>query len=359
MKRRISLFFATGFLLACLLINSNNLIAETSSDLTHRVFILHSYEVNHVCGQPQHDGIIEALKKAGFREKENLEIRTFFMDTKRKNNTPELMEKQACLALKEIRTFKPHVLVVLDDNAFRTVALKLVDSQIPIIFSGMNGQPEDYNKMKLFMESRKRPGHNITGVYEKLHILNAIKVHSKLFPGLKKVRFYVDCSPSGMGVSKQIKIEMDNKEVPCSWDLKVIKSWEEYKREIQLVNSDSEVGAIYPVALVLKDSHGNTYTAPEIFSWTILNSKKPEIAVNFAFTRMGLFGGAAGDFFENGLQAGRMVVRCLRGEEPGSISIEEGEKYALVFNLKRARQLGIIIPPDIIMAADEVISETQ
>ncbi|MCD4721442.1 MAG: hypothetical protein K8S13_16510, partial [Desulfobacula sp.] len=148
MKRRISVFFTTGFLLACFLINSNNLIAETSSALTHRVFILHSYEANHVCGQPQHDGVIEALRKAGFKEKENLEILTFFMDTKRKNNTLELMEKQSCLALKEIHIFKPHVLVVFDDNAFRTVALKLVDSQIPIIFSGMNGQPEDYNKMK-------------------------------------------------------------------------------------------------------------------------------------------------------------------------------------------------------------------
>ena len=31
-----------------------------------RVFILHSYEANHVCGQPQQDGISAALKEAGF-----------------------------------------------------------------------------------------------------------------------------------------------------------------------------------------------------------------------------------------------------------------------------------------------------
>lgn len=359
MKRRISLFFATGFLLACLLINSNNLIAETSSDLTHRVFILHSYEVNHVCGQPQHDGIIEALKKAGFREKENLEIRTFFMDTKRKNNTPELMEKQACLALKEIRTFKPHVLVVLDDNAFRTVALKLVDSQLPIIFSGMNGQPEDYNKMKLFMESRKHPGHNITGVYEKLHILNAIKVHSKLFPGLKKIMFFVDPSPTGRAIQKQIMIEIGNENIPYSWGIKMVMSWEEYKKEILSANQNFEISVIYPVALLLKDNKGKTYTAPEIFAWTIKNSKKPEIPVNYAFTRMGLFGGAAVDFYAMGSQAGRMVVKILNGEYARALPIEEARKYALVFNLRRAKQLGIEIPPDIIMAADEVISETQ
>jgi hypothetical protein len=32
------------------------------SQPTPRVFILHSYEHNHVCGQPQHDGMVAILK---------------------------------------------------------------------------------------------------------------------------------------------------------------------------------------------------------------------------------------------------------------------------------------------------------
>jgi len=154
------------------------------SDLPRRIFILHSYESGHVCGQPQHDGVIGALGDAGFKDRENLEIRSYFMDTKRKNNTPELIDEQARIALKAIRSFRPDVLVTLDDNAFRTVALDLVDEPVSIVFCGMNGQPEDYNKTRRFMESRARPGHNITGVYEKLHFVDAIRVHSKLFPGL-------------------------------------------------------------------------------------------------------------------------------------------------------------------------------
>jgi ABC-type uncharacterized transport system substrate-binding protein len=122
------------------------------------------------------------------------------------------------------------------------------------------------------------------------------------------------------------------------------------------VNRDSEVNAFYPAALLLKDNNGTTYTTPEIFAWTVLNSRKPEIALNYEFTRMGLFGGAAVDFYAMGVQAGRMVAKCLRGENPGSIGIEDAEKYALVFNLKRAEQLGIKIPPDILMAADEVVT---
>ena len=123
------------------------------------------------------------------------------------------------------------------------------------------------------------------------------------------------------------------------------------------VNENPEFGAIYPATLLLKDDQGNTYTAPEIFKWTIQKSRKPEIAVNYEFTRLGLFGGAAIDFYAMGYQAGEMAVRILKGECAGDIAIEDAVRYALVFNLKRASQLGISIPDEIILAADEVIKE--
>jgi len=359
MKKEIGMLWQALIMIVFFFFGSGIYMVHASSDLPHRVFILHSYEANHVCGQPQHDGVVTVLKREGFKEKENLVFQVYFMDTKRKNNTPELIEEQASLAVEKIRFFRPHVLVTLDDNAFRTVALRLVDSPTPIVFSGMNSQPEDYNKIRPFMDSRFLPGHNITGVYEKLHIADAIKVHSRLFPGLKKIRIFVDQSPTGKAIAKQIEVELARESIPCSWDMKIIENWEKYQGEIHAVNRDPEVGAVYPAALLLKDRKGTTYTAPEIFAWTVRTSRKPEIALNYAFTRLGLFGGAAVDFYAMGLQAGRMVTECLRGENPGGMAIEEADKYALVFNLKRAGQLGITIPPDILMAADEVINGTK
>ena len=343
------------FLVLLFLLSLHVNVLDALSESPPRIFILHSYESGHVCGHPQHDGVVAALRKAGFKDKENPVIQTYYMDTKRKNNTPALIREQARIALKRIASFRPDVLVSLDDNAFRTVALDLVDGPVPIVFSGINGQPENYNKARRFMASRSRPGHNITGVYEKLHFADAVRVHSKLFPGLKKVRIFLDRSPTGRAIIEQIKIEMAKEKIPCSYEIKVAESWEDYQREIHLTNQDPEVDVIYPAALLLKDRNGTTYTAPEIFAWTIKNSKKPEIAVNYAFTRMGLFGGAAVDFYAMGLQAGQMAAAILKGKDPGKIPIEEAERYALVFNLDRAKQLGIEIPPDVLMAADEVV----
>lgn len=322
-----------------------------------KIFILHSYEQNHICGQPQHDGVVTALKNNGFTQGKNFTLKTYHMDTKQKNNTPELINEQAKIALDQIKKFKPHILVTLDDNAFRTVALELADTPIHILFSGMNGQPETYNQQKTFMNSREKPGHNITGVYEKLHISDALRIQQKIFPNLRKVRMLTDLSPTGKAITRQVEIELNENKLPVEFDVKTVKSFEEYQKEINIINNSPEIGTIYPVALLLKDGAGKTYTAPDIFRWTIKNCDKPAIALNYAFTHLGLFGGAAVDFKAMGLQVGEMAAKILRGENPGNISIEDAERYALVFNLARTKQLGINIPEDILLAADEIVTE--
>ena len=357
MENKIRYFFISGLFILFIVLSAGFFVCKALSEPRKRIFMLHSYEVDHVCGRPQRSGVIAALKEAGFDEK-NLELNEYYMDTKRKNNTPELIEKQSYIALKKISVFHPQVLVAFDDDAFRTVCLSLAGSPVSIVFSGMNVQPEDYNKIRPCIDYRSHPGHNITGVYEKLYIAAAIRVHSRVFPGLKKVMIFVDTSNVGKAISKQIEIELKMKPVNCAWEIKVVNNWEEYKRAIFSANKDPDTGAIYPAALLLKDRDGKSYTAPEIFAWTIKNSSKPELALNYSFTRLGLFGGAAVDFYFMGYQAGRMVVRILNGEAAGDIPIEDAGRHALVFNIRRAEQLGITIPSDILMAADEVILTT-
>lgn len=327
-----------------------------AKDVSKKIFILHSYENKHICGQPQHDGVIASLAKEGFFVGQNVDLKSYYMDTKRKNNTPSLINKQADIALQQIKEFRPDVLVTLDDNAFRTVAMKFVDTPISVVFSGMNGQPEDYSKKKKFLQTRERPGHNVTGVYEKLHIADAVRIQQKIFPGLKKIIMLGDLSPTGKAITRQVKIELSEAKIPVEFEIKIVKSWEEYQKAIKKINSQPEVGTIYPVALLLKDRKGKTYTAPDIFRWTLKNSKKPAIALNYAFTRLGLFGGATVDFKAMGLEAGEMVAQILQGKNAGEIGIREAERYALVFNMDRIKQLGIKIPEDILLAADELIT---
>ena len=66
--------------------------------------------------------------------------------------------------MKEIQAFSPDVVVTLDDNAFRTVAMALAGSKTPVVFSGLNRMPETYESNPPWLASRDAPGSNITGV---------------------------------------------------------------------------------------------------------------------------------------------------------------------------------------------------
>ena len=346
----LALLVAPAFLLA-----ATNLALAEPPGAPHKVFILPSYELNHVCGQPQSKGVVHAIEQAGYGRDE-VEFGVYAMDTKRKNNTPALMAEQAEIARERIEAFGPDVLVILDDNAFRTVALPLAGTDLPIVFSGMNNQPELYNATTQWMNSRGTPGHNVTGVYEKLHFATAVKVQKRIQPSLERVRIFSDNSPTGKAIVQQIKTELEQNQIPAKHDFFITDSWEEYQAAILAAN-ESDVDTLYPVALRLRDKNGKTYTAKDILTWTAENSTKPSIPLNFAFVELGLFGGAGVDFESMGRQAGAMVAKILDGASAGDIAIEEAQRYALVFHLNRAQELGIEIPDEMLLAADEVYKD--
>lgn len=312
-----------------------------------KVFILHSYELEHICGAPQEQGARSVLINS------NIEIKTWAMDTKRKYNTSTLIKQRAEEAIKLINEYNPDVLYTLDDNAFNHVGKKYIDHpKLKIVFSGMNAQPPNHRGV---IESWEKPGHNVTGVYEKLHVSTAFRIINEIV-GTKVVAVLTDYSPTGEAITEQVLEEL--KENPVEnvlWYITQVRTFEDYKKWMEKLNTTVIPTALYPVALLLKDKEGKTYTAPEILKWTSENSKIPTLTANYAFIRFGMFGGAGVDFYAMGKQAGNQILRIFNGEDPANISIEKAERYALIFNLTAAKKLGIEIPEDILLAADEVI----
>ena len=104
------------------------------------------------------------------------------MDTKRKRSLTEI-GKTTHRIMVAIDDFAPDLVLLGDDNATNYIGHELLDTDIPVVFWGVNGLPLKYS----LIDSMDEPGHNVTGVWqagyhkESLELLHALVPEAKTF----------------------------------------------------------------------------------------------------------------------------------------------------------------------------------
>jgi putative ABC transport system substrate-binding protein len=64
------------------------------------------------------------------------------------------------------------------------------------------------------------------------------------------------------------------------------------------------------------------------------------------------YGEAHADMFR---RSAHYVDKILKGTKPADLPVQQATKFEFVINLKAAKQIGLTIPPNVLVRADRVI----
>jgi putative ABC transport system substrate-binding protein len=93
---------------------------------------------------------------------------------------------------------------------------------------------------------------------------------------------------------------------------------------------------------------------PQIVNLTVKN-RLPAMFTDPAFVRDGGLMSYSADVIEQYRRAAIYVDKILKGAKPADLPVEQPMKFEFIINLKTAEQIGLTIPPNVLVRADRVI----
>jgi putative ABC transport system substrate-binding protein len=279
------------------------------------------------------DGLRVGLRKLGFEEGKQfvLAIRDTKGDAKAAEEAARNLEQEK-------------VDLIYTTSTSVTIAARRATADIPIVFCAGT----DPVVLGL-VDSFAKPGGRLTGVYTRSTDLTAkrLEILKEMVPKIRRVvTFYDPRSPVAIESAKLAREEA--RRLRVEFVERHVASVEELQAGMRALKA-GEVDAFFAV------SDAITGNQDQLIIDTAKVKRLPTMFTNQSFVIKGGLASYSVSRDETGRLSAKYVQRILTGVKPKDLPVEGIDKIDLVINLITAKQIGLTVPPNVLVRAQKVI----
>src|SRR6266851_1976952 len=215
-------------------------------------------------------------------------------------------------------------------------------STIPIVGLDLESDPVKSG----FVQSLSHPGGNLTGLFFDFPEFSGkwLEILGEIIPGLERVGVLWDPGTGSVQLDALVEVAARR-----GVKLQVLK----VEKPDQIDGAFAAAKTQSQAVLSLSSPVFGSLT-PQVAEAS-LRHRMPSIML---FPEYGAAGGLIAygtDLFDLFRQAGEIVGKVLAGAKPADLPVERPSRFRLVVNLRTAKTLGLVVPPVVLLRADEVI----
>lgn len=277
------------------------------------------------------NGFIEGLKEEGYIEGQNLDI-----DFQSAQDVPANASQ---IAQNFASTGKDLVCGIATPSA-QALYTACYEKNIPVIFNAVS----DPVAAKLAV-SETEAMDGITGISDALPVEDQLKLIRAVLPEAKKIGILYTTSEAN-----SVSTLETYKKLAPQYGFEIVESG---------VGQKSEIPQAADIILSKVDCVSNMTDNAVVASLSVLLEKAnaakiPVFGSEEEQVKNGCIASAGLDYFNLGIQAGKMAARVLGGEKVSDIPYETLKESKLTVNSGVAAELGITLPEEIVSKADDV-----
>lgn len=291
--------------------------------------------VTHPALDANRQGFIDQLTAEGFIEGVDIEYDS--------NSAEGDMSVAATIAQKFVSEKVDLILAIATPTAQASVKA-IEGTDIPVVFGSVT-DPVD----AALVDSWDKPGGQVTGISDWADVGTQVQLVLDIVPSVKKLgTVYSAGEPNSVVQIKELK-----KAAPALGITEIVEATAATTADV-MAAAQSLTGRVDAIWV---PTDNTAVSAFEAIVKVCEDNSIPLFAADTATVERGAIGTPGLDYYQLGIECGKLAARILRGENPGDIAVKKCPMTDLFLNPAAAERLGVTIPQSVLDKATEIVTE--